>query len=246
LELILPLYQFCLKKLSYSYHRESVVSTLDGRNAIGGSCSATHNRQTGEEAVEPEETHAVKAKPSTILAEGKRSPDVQEFQRVYQENLDLIYHYVFRQVGNREEAEDLTSHIFLKAVRGIDTERTPQSMQKWLFQVARTTIADYWRVHYRASAQSLDALVEAGWEGPAENAIAIVSHELEDRVQCLLQDLPEHYRDVLTYRFLLNLSVKDTALRMGVTEANVKVLQFRALKRAAELENNVARSEVIS
>src|SRR2546421_3604483 len=71
--------------------------------------------------------------------------DVQEFQRFYQEKVGAIYHYVYSKVGNREEAEDLTSEIFLKAVSGIDQERSPQSMHKWLFLIARTTIADYWR-----------------------------------------------------------------------------------------------------
>ena len=55
-------------------------------------------------------------------------------------------------------------------------------------------------------------------------------------IQRILRALPEHYREVLTCRFLYNLSIKDTALRMGLTEANVKVLQFRALKRAADLD----------
>ena len=161
---------------------------------------------------------------------------VQEFQTFYQENLGLIYRYVYSKVGNREEAEDLTSQIFIKAVRGVDTERGPQSMQKWLFQVARTTIVDYWRTYYRVSIDSLDKLLETGWEGPAEEEAAVLSSSPLERVQRILQALPEHYREVLSCRFLLNLSVKDTALKMGLTEANVKVLQFRALKRAADLE----------
>jgi RNA polymerase sigma-70 factor (ECF subfamily) len=41
---------------------------------------------------------------------------------------------------------------------------------------------------------------------------------------------------VLTYRFLLNYSIRETADKMGLSEANVKVLQFRALKKAATLE----------
>ncbi len=82
---------------------------------------------------------------------GQASVDVQEFQKFYQEHLGSIYRFVYSKVGNREEAEDLTSQIFIKAVRGIDRERGALSMQRWLFQVARTTIADYWRVHYRVS-----------------------------------------------------------------------------------------------
>ncbi len=166
--------------------------------------------------------------------------NVQEFQTFYQENLGLIYRYVYSKVGNREEAEDLTSQIFLKAVRGVDTERGAQSMQKWLFQVARTTIADYWRSYYRISTSSLDQLLEIGWEGPADEEPAATNSTPTEYVHRILQALPEHYREVLTCRFLLNLSIRDTANRMCLTEANVKVLQFRALKRAADLEHVVS------
>jgi len=169
--------------------------------------------------------------------------DVQEFQRFYQEKVGLIYRYVYSKVGNKEEAEDLTSEIFLKAVSGIDQQRSPQSMQNWLFLIARVIIADHWRAHYRLPKSSLDELLEVGWEGPTEKEPSTINSGPADRVQRLLQALPEHYREVLTCRFLLNLSIKATALRMGLTVANVKVLQFRALKRAADLEQVVAEQQ---
>jgi len=168
--------------------------------------------------------------------------DVQEFQQFYQEKLKPIYRYVYSKVGNREVAEDLTSDIFLKAARSMNREFSPQSMQKWLYLIARTTVAEHWRTHYREPGTSLDELLEAGWEGPAEEESA-ASSEPPNRVQHLLQALPEQYRVVLTCRFLLNLSIKTTALRMGLTVANVKVLQFRALKRAANLEQIVAEQQ---
>jgi RNA polymerase sigma-70 factor, ECF subfamily len=160
----------------------------------------------------------------------------QEFQKFYQENLGSIYRYVYSQVGNSEEAEDLTSQIFLKVVSSIDQERSWLSMKKWLYLITRSIIADYWRAHYRLPKSSLDAMLEAGWEGPAEVEVIATSSGAEERVERLLRALPEKYREVLKCRFLLKLSVKATALQMGVTEANVKVLQFRALKRAAEVE----------
>jgi RNA polymerase sigma-70 factor, ECF subfamily len=173
------------------------------------------------------------------LALGGAPMDVQAFQAFYQENLGPIYRYVYQQVSNREEAEDLTSEIFLKAVSRIDRERSPRSMQYWLYLIARTTIADYWRAHYRRPTRSLDALLEAGWEGPVDEERTAINSESAERAQHLLQALPEQYRKVLTCRFLLNLSIKATAFRMGVSVANVKVLQFRALKRAADLERAV-------
>lgn len=168
--------------------------------------------------------------------------NVWEFQAFYQENVGLIYRFVYGKVGNREEAEDLTSHIFMKAVRSMDSDRGMLSMQKWLFQVARTTIADYWRSYYRISARSLEQMLDEGWEGPAQADLAVGQNRPDERVRVILQALPEHYREVLTCRFLLNLSIRETAAKMGLTEANVKVLQFRALKRAADLRLNVAGS----
>ena len=165
--------------------------------------------------------------------------DRQEFQTFYQEKFGLIYHYVYGKVGNREVAEDLTSEIFLKALRGINQQRRSQSMQNWLYLVARTTVADYWRAYYREQSSSLDDMVDAGWEGPAEEETAATSSIPVQRVQRLLQALPERYREVLTCRFLLNLSLNATALRLGLTVSNVKILQFRALRRAADLEQVV-------
>ena len=165
--------------------------------------------------------------------------DKQAFQSLYRENLGPIYRYVYSKVGNREEAEDLTAHIFIKAVRHIDHAYNPHSTRSWLFQVARTTIADYWRVFYRSATSSLDALVETGWEGPTKNEDKLfeLSSSSAYHVQRLLQALPERDREVLTCRFLLGLSVRETAVRMGLTEGNVKTSQFRALKRAADLES---------
>ena len=162
--------------------------------------------------------------------------DAGDFQPFYQENLGLIYRFVFSKVDNHQEAEDLTSEVFLKVVRRLDLKRDPSSLRTWLFRVARTTIADYWRLHYRGTTCSLDDLLEAGWEGPVDEGAALVKNSAAELVQDILQALPERDREVLTSRFLLNLSVQETAVRMGLTEANTKVVQYRALQRAARLE----------
>ena len=83
---------------------------------------------------------------------------------------------------------------------------------------------------------SLDDLLDCGWEGPAEERDETPSEWPEVRVQALLQQLPERYRQVLTYRFLLNHSIQETAAEMHMSEGNVKILQFRALKKAAGID----------
>lgn len=213
----------------------------------------------------------------TSGANKEQNPPDARFQRVYQENVDLISRYILSWVRNREDAEDLTSCIFLKAMSQVDYERPPNMIRRWLFQVARTTLADHWRERYRLVIYSLEELLvsdeteppeeepgmsdtirahhlkrllrsqlcispspeeylDADREEPTEENPAAGDDSVAVRVQSLLQALPAHYRDVLTCRFLLNLSIRETARRLGLTVSNVKVMQFRALKRAASLE----------
>lgn len=151
---------------------------------------------------------------------------------LYEDTLPAIYRFIYGKVGNREEAEDLTSQVYLKALNGLDQSRDAISAQAWLFQVARTTIADYWRGFYRLRTSSLDDLLSVGWDSP--NAPPSGLSDAGAHAQRVLASLSERYRDVLTLRFLLNLSLKETAARMNLSEANVKVLQFRALRKASQ------------
>ena len=166
-----------------------------------------------------------------------RHPDLegQAWEALYREYLGPIYRTVYRKVGHPQEAEDLTSSIFLKAVRSLRQEVGPEQMSHWLSRVVRTTLIDYWRAHARVTHSSLEALQEAGWEGPAERDPFGVDGRPTERVQGLLEALPEREREVLTCRYLLGLSTRETAVRLRLTEGNVRVVQHRALKRAATL-----------
>jgi RNA polymerase sigma-70 factor, ECF subfamily len=175
----------------------------------------------------------------TYATQQCEEPGIQEFQAFYEDNLVRVYRFVFTSVRNREEAEDLTSQIFLKALRFLDPERSTQSARSWLFQIAHTTIADYWRSYYRAPTSSLEVLWESGWKDPPEEVVLNTNDLAAERVCTLLQALPERYREVLNFRFLLNLSIRETAAAMGVSEANVKTLQFRAIRHATNLANSI-------
>jgi len=164
--------------------------------------------------------------------------DGQALEAFYQAHHDRIYHYVYRSVRNREEAEDLTSHIFLKVVSGLDDTRSAEVTTIWLIQLTRTTIADYWRARARTPHCSLEALLDTGWDGSTQESLSH-NDKAAERVQLLFQALPVQYREVLTCRFLLNLTIRETARRVGLTVANVKVIQFRALKHAAHFAGTV-------
>jgi DNA-directed RNA polymerase specialized sigma24 family protein len=74
----------------------------------------------------------------TCATQQRDEPGIQEFQALYEDNLVSEYRFVFKSLRNREEAEDLTSQTFLKALRFLDPERSAHRARSWLFQIAHT------------------------------------------------------------------------------------------------------------
>src|SRR4051794_4359481 len=85
----------------------------------------------------------------SLPAERHRS---QDFEEIFSRYADPIYRYLYGHVGNREDAEDLTSDVFLKAAKQLDRQRSEASIASWLFTVARTSLADHWRRYYQRAA----------------------------------------------------------------------------------------------
>ncbi len=168
------------------------------------------------------------------------STDPGPFERVYDAHAVGIYRFLYARVGNHPDAEDLTAQVFVRAVEQLDTEREPGQVAAWLYRVAHNAAADYWRAVYRLPVVGVDH-VAPGWEPADEGSRPQLEPDerAAARVQGLLRRLPEQYRRVLELRFLERLSVAETANAMGISNGNARVLQYRALRRAALLGDRV-------
>jgi RNA polymerase sigma-70 factor (ECF subfamily) len=153
------------------------------------------------------------------------SGDQDHLTWAYQTHVTAIYQYIYSRVGNRADAEDLTSKVFMKAIHGMRSDVSVPELRSWLYRVAQTTLADHWREYYAEDTGALD-------EDLATPAALRENLEAPQRVDALLATLPDQYRRVLELRFLRGYSVRETAHELNLSETNVKVLQFRALNRA--------------
>jgi RNA polymerase sigma-70 factor, ECF subfamily len=169
----------------------------------------------------------------------QRVHTIRAIRAIYERNQGDIYRFVRRRVQNRQDAEDLTAEVFVRALRGLDASRDDLSIRGWLFQVARTLVVDHWRAVSHTNPRSLDGLLAVGWDVAAATSSRVVRDARIARLYVVLAHLPPHYRDVLTMRFLLNCSVKETAADLGLTVANIKVLTSRALKKARRMEREL-------
>jgi RNA polymerase sigma-70 factor (ECF subfamily) len=159
------------------------------------------------------------------------------FEAIYDEHVTAIHRFVYARVGNRPDAEDLTGQVFMRAVEQLDLDRPAAQITAWLYRVAQNAVADYWRAFYRLPQVGVEQVAGA-WEPvmPQPNPHAEADADrAATAVRRLLSRLPEQYAKVLELRFLHRLSVAETASRLGITHGNAKVLQYRALRKAALL-----------
>ena len=177
--------------------------------------------------------------PSSPDAAAAKSPG--RFEEIYDAQVVPIYRFIYARVGNAPDAEDLTAQVFMRAVEQLDTSRDMGQIVSWLYRVSQNAIADYWRAFYRLPVIGSDQM-GAGWE-PADTAVTDSGAEepstagggerARKQVESLLRRLPANYRRVLELRFIQRLTVAETADQMGITRGNAKVLQYRALRKAA-------------
>jgi RNA polymerase sigma-70 factor (ECF subfamily) len=152
-----------------------------------------------------------------------------DWDDIYLDNVARIYRMMYAKVGNRPDAEDLTADVFMAALKPLRTGACRAEVRSYLAATARSKLATFWRRRLRVEVTRLD-------DGTALRLLNDSATESGAGVRArrVLDGLPERHRRILELRFLHALSVKDTAQAMGISEANAKVLQHRALRLAGQ------------
>jgi RNA polymerase sigma-70 factor (ECF subfamily) len=165
-----------------------------------------------------------------------RRGDATALAALYHRYVGEVYGFAMNQLGNAQDAEDVTSDTFTKVVDGLPAYRGEASFRTWLYAIARNRMHDHWRRNGRPLRVALDEAQPAMGDDEAPVAASPRWSELG---RAVLAQLPDNYRQVLTLRILQERSIRDTAAAMATTEGNVKVLQHRALRRAAALARDL-------
>jgi RNA polymerase sigma factor (sigma-70 family) len=153
-----------------------------------------------------------------------------DWEAVYQDNAAWVYRTLFARVGNRADAEDLTAEVFLAALRPLRLTASVGEVRAYLRATARTVLAAHWRETMGREITSIEDI-----EQPPDSEEAIST--APQRVGQVLDNLPDRYRRILELRFLEGNSIKESATELGISVANAKVLQHRALRLAAQVND---------
>jgi RNA polymerase sigma-70 factor (ECF subfamily) len=164
-------------------------------------------------------------------AESQRLPP--DFDAWYREHQSAVYRYVRFRVATREAAEDVTSQVFMKALRSLrryDANRA--APRTWLLRIARNAVTDHLRALRRRGSLhvSLDRIPDLVADVPSQEERMVK----QERIQHLLngsQTLGKGDQDILSLKFGAGLDNGEIAEHLNVSKNAVAVRLHRALKR---------------
>ena len=162
-----------------------------------------------------------------LVARGQQG-DRDALEELYLIHFDRIYSYLHVSVGNRHDAEDLTTQTFLKMLEKINKFRWQSApFSAWLFRIAHNLAMDHFRATRRWQPEEEPPEPEPDDTTSAE-AGALESIGRKSMLE-LIEDLSGEQQQVLTLKFLFNFANAEAATILGKSEGAIKSLQHRAL-----------------
>lgn len=184
-----------------------------------------------------------KRKQEKELLVGVKKKDNEAFIKAYDLYVDQIFRFVYFKVGSKEEADDLTSIVFLKTWNYIQDSRPEdfKTLKSLIYKIARTSIIDYYRKNSNFNKVAFENKEGEPIDIKDEKQDIARQAEINSDfgiIEQKLQELKDEYREVIILRFIDELNIKEIAAILDKPKNNVRVLVHRALKALRELMEN--------
>jgi RNA polymerase sigma-70 factor (ECF subfamily) len=173
------------------------------------------------------------------LVESARDGDAHAFAALYDRYVERVYRFVVYRVGGDSAlAEDITSEVFLRALRKIKGFTWQgRDVGAWFLTIARNLVLD----HFKSGRYRLEMVgADIGVAGGASDRVVDAEDEALSRISHAelykaIARLGSEQQEVIYWRFLQGYSVAETAAAMAKSDGAIKALQYRAVKALYKL-----------
>jgi RNA polymerase sigma-70 factor (ECF subfamily) len=164
------------------------------------------------------------------LARRAAAGDAEAFGVLYDRYMDAVYRYVFYRVRNEAEAEDVTSDVFMRALRAIPKYEPRQAFLAWLYRIARNAVID--RSRRRAARQQVsfeDALAHPNADQVVNPDEGLLAGSDASAVRRAMQQLTPLQQEILVLRYVEGYDTKTISKLVGKRDGTIRGIEFRAL-----------------
>ena len=154
--------------------------------------------------------------------------DPAAFAAVYRCYVTRVYRFIFHQVNNTQDAEDLTAQVFISAWEALPNYKEKGFFTAWIFGIARNKVRNFHRNQHNAL--SLDQK-PAGSEIRTDPDKYLESEETRKHLKHLIAGLPQEKQEILSLRFAGELTYRQIGAVVGKSEGAIKMEMGRLLDR---------------
>jgi len=169
------------------------------------------------------------------LIEKAISGDKEAFGHLYDHYFPQIFKYLLVRTDTREDAEDMTETVFMKTWEHLPNfggKKKERNLRAWLFRIAHNSVVDHYRT--RKQLLPLESVSQTGTAEGEPGGVAIKNEDSRRIIQAIKR-LDDTSQKVIVSRFTSDLSHKETALSIGISENNARIIQYRALRKLNDL-----------
>lgn len=174
-----------------------------------------------------------------------RQGDTEAFGEIYDRYATKIYRFIFFKISSVEEAEDLTSEVFLKLWQYLNQQETElHNLKAFIYQIARNQVIDHYRTKARKETISLDSenisekdFLDFSGQKQLKIFERIDSEQQFDEIKSALTRLKEEYQEVLLLKYVEDFSTTEIAKIINKSNGATRVLIHRALIALKEVFN---------
>lgn len=167
--------------------------------------------------------------------------DSEAFAELYDVYVRPIYRFVYLKLSNKEDAEDVTSDIFLRAWHYLlarqeeDEEKAVDNFRGLIYTIARNRVIDIYRDRARRQECPIHTVEEVivSTTGPIQE---LEYQEEREELLDTLKKMKQEYQDVIYLRYIEGLPIREVVSILGKSSTSVRVTLHRALKKLKELK----------
>ena len=169
--------------------------------------------------------------PAAEAGNGNIASDRETFAELYEEYLPQVFRYMSYRLNDNSIAEDLTSSVFEKALARFTSYRADKaSFSTWLFTIARNTVIDHYRTSGKKKTVPLDKAAEMA-ETKSSPEEEFARREERQRLKVCLAALSTQEQDIVSFKFGSELTNRQIAQMIGLSESNVGTILYRAVRK---------------
>ena len=186
-------------------------------------------RELPNSRAEPPVSSAEREEDAALARRAGRG-EAEAFGVLYDRYVDQVYRYTFYRVRNEAEAEDVTSEVFMRALRAIPKYEPRQAFLAWLYRIARNAIID--RSRRQANRQQVsfeDALAHPNADQVVNPDEGLLAGSDAAGVRKAMQQLTPLQQEILVLRYVEGFDTKTISKLVGKRDGTVRGIEFRAL-----------------